>query len=222
MRVSDRTRARSSCGCTGFDRNSSAPASSPRIRSERSVCPVTSTTGVSRVAGSAFSRRQTSRPSTRGIVTSSRMTSGWWSRTASSAAAPSSALTTSWPSASSSLRNSDRMLSVSSAMSTRLRRGAGRSHVTHDTRPKGTIGSSGARLDCGHCGVESVTLELPVERAPADAEQARRHGFVAVDLFECADDVLTLDLRQRRRPWAWRPRRGVDSAPRGRPPESAA
>ena len=63
IRDSDATRARSSCGCTGFDRNSSAPASMPLMRSDMSDCPVTSTTGVNRVAGSAFSRRQTSRPS---------------------------------------------------------------------------------------------------------------------------------------------------------------
>ena len=58
----------------------------------------------------------------RGIETSSRMTSGMCSCTASSAAAPSEALTTSCPSASSSFRNSERTLSVSSATSTRLRR----------------------------------------------------------------------------------------------------
>ena len=41
-----------------------------------SLSPVTSTTGVNRVAGSAFRRRQTSRPSSLGIPTSRRTTSG--------------------------------------------------------------------------------------------------------------------------------------------------
>ena len=60
IRNSDATRARISGTMNGFDMKSSAPTSSPRTRLSVSVSPVTSTTGMRRVAGSFFSRRQTS------------------------------------------------------------------------------------------------------------------------------------------------------------------
>src|SRR5688572_18393370 len=60
-----------------------------------------------------------------GMATSRRMTSGRCRRTAASADAPSGASTTSWPSAVSRRWNKERMLSRSSAISTRLRRDPG-------------------------------------------------------------------------------------------------
>ena len=67
----------------------------------------------------------------------------------------------------------------------------------HDTRPSGTIGDSVRPLERRHRGVESVTFELAVEGAAADAEQPRRDGLVAAHLLERADDVLTLDFDER-------------------------
>ena len=75
-RTSERTRAKSAMSLTGLVRKSSAPASSPRTRSDVSDSAVTITTGMSAVASSAFRRRHTSKPSSFGIMTSSRMRSG--------------------------------------------------------------------------------------------------------------------------------------------------
>src|SRR5476651_448759 len=74
-RVSERTRAIMTTSDTGLVRKSSAPASSPRTRSEGLSSAVTMTTGMKCVAGFDFSRRQTSNPSMSGIITSSRMIS---------------------------------------------------------------------------------------------------------------------------------------------------
>ena len=74
--ASDRTRAFSSSGSTGFERKSSAPTLIPSIRCARSFSAVTSTTGVSRVVGSRLSRRHTSKPLSPGMTTSRRTTSG--------------------------------------------------------------------------------------------------------------------------------------------------
>src|SRR5665213_2013633 len=75
-RTSERTRAKSATSLTGLLRKSSAPASRPRTRSAVSVSAVTMTTGISAVRGSALRRLQVSKPSMRGIMTSSRMRSG--------------------------------------------------------------------------------------------------------------------------------------------------
>src|SRR5216684_538181 len=74
-RVSERTRAISTMSDTGLVRKSSAPASSPRTRSAGLSSAVTMTTGMKCVAGLDFNRRQTSKPSMSGIITSSRMMS---------------------------------------------------------------------------------------------------------------------------------------------------
>src|SRR6185437_7871232 len=93
-RTSERTRAKSAISLTGLERKSSAPASSPRTRSAASVSAVTITTGMSVVRASALSRRQTSNPSMRGIMTSSRMRSGRSSWAMRNAPSPSLAVST--------------------------------------------------------------------------------------------------------------------------------
>src|SRR5690348_13757073 len=93
-RTSERTRAKSAISLTGLERKSSAPASRPRTRSAASVNAVTITTGMSAVRASALSRRQTSNPSMRGIITSSRMRSGRSSWAMRSARSPSLAAST--------------------------------------------------------------------------------------------------------------------------------
>ena len=70
-RASERTRAISATSDTGLVRKSSAPASSPRTRSDGWSSAVTITTGMWWVAGLVLSRRQTSKPSMSGIITSS-------------------------------------------------------------------------------------------------------------------------------------------------------
>ena len=71
-RASERTRAISATSDTGLVRKSSAPASSPRTRSDGWSSAVTMTTGMWCVAGLLLRRRQTSKPSMSGIITSSR------------------------------------------------------------------------------------------------------------------------------------------------------
>ena len=87
-RVSERTRAISTTSDTGLVRKSSAPASRPRTRSAGLSSAVTITTGMKCVAGLDFSRRQTSKPSMSGIMTSSRMMSHSARAQISSASAP--------------------------------------------------------------------------------------------------------------------------------------
>src|SRR5216684_781887 len=94
-RTSERTRAKSAMSLTGLVRKSSAPASSPVSRSAASDRAVTMTTGICAVVGSALSRRQTSKPSISGIMTSRRTRSGSSARHRRSAEAPSAALRTS-------------------------------------------------------------------------------------------------------------------------------
>ena len=69
------TRLISCRSLTGLVRKSSAPASRPLMRSETWSSAVIMTTGMCEVDGSAFSRRQTSKPSMPGIITSSSTTS---------------------------------------------------------------------------------------------------------------------------------------------------
>ena len=73
---SERTRASSVTSSTGLVRKSSAPASRPDILASRSLSAVIRITGISAVAGSDLSLRQTSRPDMSGITTSSRIRSG--------------------------------------------------------------------------------------------------------------------------------------------------
>ena len=47
--------------------------------------------------------------------------------------------------------------------------------------------------------MQTVPFELTIERAAADAEQPRGDRLVATDLLQRADDVLALDLDERRR-----------------------
>ena len=62
-RASERTRATSATSDTGLVRKSSAPASSPRTRSDGWSSAVTMTTGIWWVSGLLLSWRQTSKPS---------------------------------------------------------------------------------------------------------------------------------------------------------------
>src|ERR1700710_773894 len=113
-RVSDRTRAISTTSDTGFVKKSSAPASSPRTRSEGLSSAVTITTGMKCVAGLAFRRRQTSKPSMSGIITSSRMMSHSARAQIASASAPLDAVNTSKYSAASRASSSFTLAEISS------------------------------------------------------------------------------------------------------------
>src|SRR3954470_2096344 len=118
-RVSERTRAISTTSDTGFVRKSSAPASSPRTRSAGLSSAVTMTTGMKCVAGLALSRRQTSKPSMSGIITSSRMMSHSARAQIASASAPLHAVSTSKYSADSRASSSFTLAGISST--TRIR-----------------------------------------------------------------------------------------------------
>src|SRR5580692_6187292 len=118
-RVSERTRAISTTSDTGLVRKSSAPASRPRTRSAGLSSAVTMTTGMKCVAGFDFSRRQTSKPSMSGIMTSSRMMSHSARAQTASASAPLDAVRTSKYSADSRASNSLTLAATSST--TRMR-----------------------------------------------------------------------------------------------------
>src|ERR1700709_1418930 len=118
-RVSERTRAISTTSDTGFVRKSSAPASRPRTRSAGLSSAVTITTGMKCVAGLAFSRRQTSKPSMSGIITSSRMMSHSARALIASASAPLAAVITSKYSADSRASRSFTLAGISSTTRTR-------------------------------------------------------------------------------------------------------
>src|SRR5258708_5583900 len=118
-RVSERTRAISTISDTGLVRKSSAPASSPRTRSEGLSSAVTITTGMKCVAGLDFSRRQTSKPSMSGIMTSSRMMSHSARAQIASASAPLAAVRTSKYSADS--RASSNLTLAGTSSTTRIR-----------------------------------------------------------------------------------------------------
>src|SRR5664279_1876316 len=104
---------------TGLVRKSSAPASRPRTRSAGLSSAVTITTGMKCVAGFDFSRRQTSKPSMSGIITSSRMMSHSARAQIASASAPLDAVSTSKYSADSRASNSLTLAGTSST--TRIR-----------------------------------------------------------------------------------------------------
>src|SRR5580765_2303593 len=94
-----------------------------------------------------------------------------------------------------------RMLSVSSATSTRLRRGDGDNEANSITRNilrRLRNRFAGSRRHRNPL-VKTMPFELTIERATADPEQTRGDRFVATDLLERADDVLALDLDERRR-----------------------
>src|SRR5712671_2107341 len=118
-RVSERTRALSTTSDTGLVRKSSAPASSPRTRSAGLSSAVTITTGMKCVAGLAFRRRQTSKPSMSGIITSSRMMSHSARAQIASASAPLHAVSTSKYSADSRASKSFTLAAISSTTKTR-------------------------------------------------------------------------------------------------------
>src|SRR6476469_5300518 len=113
-RVSERTRAISTMSDTGLVRKSSAPASRPRTRSTGLSSAVIMTTGMKCVAGFDFSRRQTSKPSISGIITSSRMISHSARAQICSASAPLAAVRTSKYSADSRASNSLTLAGTSS------------------------------------------------------------------------------------------------------------
>src|SRR5437588_686274 len=94
-RVSERTRAIKTTSDTGLVRKSSAPASSPRTRSAGLSSAVIITRGMKWVAGLDLRRRQTSKPSMSGIITSSRMMSHSAREQICSASAPLEAVRTS-------------------------------------------------------------------------------------------------------------------------------
>ena len=95
IRVSEATRLINATSSKGFDRKSSAPASSPFTLSDCLSSAVSMTTGTCRVAGFSFRRRQVSNPSIPGIMTSRRMMSGDSATAISMACSPFSASITS-------------------------------------------------------------------------------------------------------------------------------
>ena len=98
MRSRERSRVNSSPRWNGLLRKSSAPASRPRTLLSTSERAVSSTTGMKQVGRTLFSRRQTSKPSSRGIMMSSSTACGGARRTAASADSPSLAQSKSYPS----------------------------------------------------------------------------------------------------------------------------
>src|SRR5215217_4698082 len=90
-----RTRAISAVSSSGFVRNSSAPASRPLSRSPGWSRAVTMMTGRCAVSGAFLSRRQTSKPSIPGIMTSRRTMSHRPCSQSASASGPFIAVTTS-------------------------------------------------------------------------------------------------------------------------------
>src|SRR5262249_3027968 len=118
-RASERTRAISATSETGLVRKSSAPASRPRTRSDGWSSAVTMTTGMWWVASPALRRRQTSKASMSGIITSrSTMSQSARSQTAS-ASAPLMAVSTSKYSAESRASSSLTLAGTSSTTRTR-------------------------------------------------------------------------------------------------------
>ena len=89
------TRVIRAMSSTGLVRKSSAPASSPCTLSEAWSSAVTMTTGTCRVLGALLMRRQTSKPSMPGIITSSSTTSTRSASSTSSASLPECAVSTS-------------------------------------------------------------------------------------------------------------------------------
>src|SRR6202045_3808123 len=118
-RTSERTRANRATSFTGLVRKSSAPASRPRRGLAVSESAVTMTTGTSTVRRLAFSWRQTSNPSIRGIMTSRRITSGSSVSAISRAVGPLYAVKTSKYSLDSFASSSFTFASISSTTSTR-------------------------------------------------------------------------------------------------------
>src|SRR6266478_5027364 len=118
-RVSERTRAISTMSDTGLVRKSSAPASRPRTRSAGLSSAVTMTTGMKWVAGLDLSRRQTSKPSMSGIITSSRMMSHSAREQICSASSPLDAVRTSKYSA--DRRASSNLTLAETSSTTRIR-----------------------------------------------------------------------------------------------------
>src|SRR5437763_671531 len=93
------------------------------------------------------------------------------------------------------------MLSVSSATSTRLRRGKGDGEpnsITRNILRRLRNRFANARRH-GNPLVKAVPLELAIERAAADPEQTRGDRFVAANLLQRPNDVFALDLDERRR-----------------------
>src|SRR5207302_668537 len=88
------TSARRAKGENGLVRYSSAPAARPRARSDSWPAAVSMTMGMRASDGSLRSCRQTSKPSSLGMCTSSRTRSGMVCRATTSASAPSAASTT--------------------------------------------------------------------------------------------------------------------------------
>ena len=92
----------------------------PRARSRTSARAVRKTIGMSLVTGSSRSISATRQPSSPGIITSRRMTSGCWARARSSPPGPSPASLTRIPSASRLTRQRSRIGASSSMTSTRV------------------------------------------------------------------------------------------------------
>src|ERR1051326_4625455 len=116
MRSTDRTRATSDAWSMGFVRYSSAPASSPATTSLVSDLDVTRMMGMNGRVASPLMRRHTSTPSSLGIITSSKIRSGWSRRPAASASSPSPACNSSYPCALSRTSRMSRLVSLSSTM----------------------------------------------------------------------------------------------------------
>src|SRR5712691_3393871 len=103
---------------TGLVRNSSAPDSIPRTLSATSWSDVSMSTGMLLVCSHFFRRRQTSKPSFPGIMTSRMIRSGFDSATFRRASLPSYAVTTVYPAPARTSRISSTLSGLSSAIRT--------------------------------------------------------------------------------------------------------
>ena len=117
------TRLTSSTRFTGLERKSSVPASTARSMSPSSPSAVTIKIMIGLVAASDFSRWQTSKPESFGIITSSSSTSGLNAATLSSVSAPSTAVAISHVTSERYTSSNSRLGSLSSAINTRGMRG---------------------------------------------------------------------------------------------------
>src|SRR5437660_1893846 len=170
-RVSERTRAISTMSDTGLVKKSSAPASSPRTRSAGLSSAVIMTTGMKWVAGLDLSRRQTSKPSMSGIITSSRMMSHSAREQICSASSPLDAVRTSKYSA--DRRASSNLTLAETSSTTRIRADI-ETHSLPNKTPYG-FNEFADRNWLGQIGLASAladTLLVPLHRKCRD----RNHG----------------------------------------------
>src|SRR6185312_15269224 len=185
-----RTRANRAASSTGLVRKSSAPASRPATRSLGWSSAVTMITGTWAVFGLDLMRRQASKPSMPGIITSSRMMSGEHSSVLAMASMPLKPVTTSKYSAVSLASRSFTFDRISSTTRTRAVMG-----LTHEATNGFQKARYGNRLrDIGLAAALTDDFLVALHREGGD----RHHGdgFQRVVFLEPLGDFQTGDFRQ--------------------------